>query len=88
MNTVFLYAGQGSQTVGMGKDFYENSERSKEIFDLAASVLDFDIKQVCFEENDLINNTRYTQAALVTTCLAMTNSFFLLLLDTDERETL
>ena len=56
----------------MGKYFYENSELSKEIFDLAASVLDFDIKQVCFEENDFINNTKYTQAALVTTCLAMT----------------
>lgn len=68
----FVYPGQGSQKVGMGKDFYENSERSKEIFDLAASVLDFDIKQVCFEENDFINNTKYTQAALVTTCLAMT----------------
>lgn len=68
----FVYPGQGAQKVGMGKDFYENSERSKEIFDLAASVLDFDIKQVCFEENDLINNTKYTQAALVTTCLAMT----------------
>lgn len=68
----FVYPGQGAQKVGMGKDFYENSERSKEIFDLAASVLDFDIKQVCFEENDFINNTKYTQAALVTTCLAMT----------------
>ena len=45
----FVYPGQGAQKVGMGKDFYENSERSKEIFDLAASVLDFDIKQVCFE---------------------------------------
>lgn len=67
-----VYPGQGAQKVGMGKDFYENSERSKEIFDLAASVLDFDIKQVCFEENDFINNTKYTQAALVTTCLAMT----------------
>ena len=68
----FVYPGQGAQKVGMGKDFYENSERSKEIFDLSASVLDFDIKQVCFEENDFINNTKYTQAALVTTCLAMT----------------
>ena len=68
----FVYPGQGAQKVGMGKDFYENSERSKEIFDMAASVLDFDIKQVCFEENDFINNTKYTQAALVTTCLAMT----------------
>lgn len=68
----FVYPGQGVQTVGMGKDFYENSEAAKEIYTKANGVLDFDIEEICFCENDDINNTEYTQAALVTTYLAMT----------------
>ncbi len=68
----FIYPGQGAQKVGMGKDFYDNSESAKQIYDLAEEVLDFSVKQVCFEENDKLDNTAYTQAALVTTCLAMT----------------
>ena len=68
----FIYPGQGSQKIGMGKDFYENSEISKNIFDKASEELDMDLTKLCFEENEYINNTRYTQPALVTTCLAMT----------------
>ena len=68
----FIYPGQGAQKVGMGKDFYEKSESARQIYDLAEDVLDFSVKQICFEENEKINNTAYTQAALVTTCLAMT----------------
>lgn len=68
----FIYPGQGVQSVGMGKDFYDNSALSKEIFDNASNAIDLDLKKICFEENDLINQTEYTQAALVTTYLAMT----------------
>ena len=68
----FVYPGQGVQAVGMGKDFYENSALAKEIYERADKVLDFDICHICFEENEEINNTEYTQAALVTTYLAMT----------------
>ena len=68
----FIYPGQGAQKVGMGKDFYENGALAKEVYDMANEELDFDVKDICFEENDLIDNTAYTQAALVTTCLAMT----------------
>lgn len=68
----FIYPGQGAQKVGMGKDFYENGTLAKAVFDKANDVLDFDIKEICFEENEKINSTDYTQAALVTTCLAMT----------------
>lgn len=68
----FIYPGQGAQKVGMGKDFYEKSESARQIYDLAEEALDFSVKQICFEENEKINNTAYTQAALVTTCLAMT----------------
>jgi [acyl-carrier-protein] S-malonyltransferase len=68
----FIYPGQGAQKVGMGKDFYENGALAKEVFDKAGEILDFDVKATCFEENEDINNTAYTQACLVTTCLAMT----------------
>lgn len=68
----FIYPGQGAQKIGMGKDFYETKPNARRIFDEADKVLDFDIKNICFEENELINNTKYTQAALVTTCLAIT----------------
>ncbi len=63
MKTAFLYAGQGSQTVGMGKDFYEKFPSFREVFD--APVLDFDLKRVCFEDPDnVINETRYTQPCM------------------------
>ena len=67
----FVFPGQGAQVVGMGKNFYENSELSKNIFDEAAELLDFDVKKVCFEENEAINITEYTQAAMLTTSVAM-----------------
>lgn len=68
----FIYPGQGAQKAGMGKDFYENSESAKELFDKASELLGLDMKALCFEENDRLDLTEYTQAALVTTCLAMT----------------
>lgn len=67
----FIFPGQGVQTAGMGKDFYENSEVARAIYDAASDVLDLDMKALCFEENDKLDLTEYTQAALVTTCLAM-----------------
>ncbi len=71
-NIAFVYPGQGVQVVGMGKDFYDNSMVSREIFQKAQNVLDFDINKICFLENEEINNTEYTQSALVTTYLAIT----------------
>lgn len=68
---VFIFPGQGCQTVGMGKDFYENSELAKEVYDKASELLQLDMKALCFEENDKLDLTEYTQAALVTTCIAM-----------------
>lgn len=68
----FLYPGQGAQKAGMGKDFYENSETVRKIYRAASEVLGIDMEALCFEENDLLDLTEYTQAALVTTCLAMT----------------
>lgn len=70
--TVFLYPGQGAQKAGMGADFYERSETARAIFDQAGEKLGLDMKALCFEENEKLDLTEYTQAALVTTCLAMT----------------
>lgn len=61
-----VFPGQGAQVVGMAKEFYDTYSESKEIFDIAERELDFDIKKVCFEKNDDINKTEFTQAAILT----------------------
>lgn len=68
----FIYPGQGAQKAGMGADFYENCPSARELFDQASDALGLDMKALCFEENDKLDLTEYTQAALVTTTLAMT----------------
>ena len=69
--TAFLFPGQGVQKCGMGKDFYENSQQAARLFEEAGDALGLDMKALCFEENDLLDQTEYTQVALVTTYLAM-----------------
>lgn len=68
----FIYPGQGAQKAGMGADFYENSALARKIYDSASEALRIDMRALCFEENDKLDLTEYTQAAMVTTCLAMT----------------
>ena len=67
----FMFPGQGAQKAGMGKDFYEQSETARKVIDKATELLDIDMKALCFEENEKLDQTEYTQAALVTVCLAM-----------------
>ena len=67
----FMFPGQGAQKAGMGKDFYEQSETARQVIDRASELLDIDMKELCFEENDRLDQTEYTQAALVTVCMAM-----------------
>ena len=66
----FMFPGQGAQKAGMGKDFYEQSETARKVIDKATELLDIDMKALCFEENDKLDQTEYTQAALVTVCQA------------------
>lgn len=69
--TAFIFPGQGSQKTGMGKDFYEACPAARQVYDLAGGWLGLDMRALCFEENDKLNRTEYTQAALLVTCLAM-----------------
>ena len=71
MRAAFIFPGQGAQKIGMGKDFYETFEVSKAVYDQASSWLGMDVCELCFEENDRLDITRYTQVALLTTELSI-----------------
>ena len=67
----FIFPGQGAQKAGMGKDFYEETSTGREVFDRASELLGFSMPELCFTENDRLDITEYTQAAMVTTSIAM-----------------
>jgi len=65
MKLGLLFPGQGSQFVGMAKDFYENSDKAKEMFEIASDSISEDFTKLMFEENDKLNQTEYTQPAIL-----------------------
>lgn len=68
----FIYPGQGAQVCGMGQEFYEQTEIGRQVFDMASELLGFSVPELCFTKNDRLDITEYTQAAMVTTSIAMT----------------
>ncbi len=60
-----IFPGQGSQTIGMGKSFYQNSEIAREMFDRAGERIGVDFKTLLFQENEQINETAFTQPAIL-----------------------
>ena len=69
----FVYPGQGTQYVGMGKELYENNKKAKELFDKIFNSLDINLKKVMFEgPEDLLKRTDYTQPAIVSLSLVLT----------------
>lgn len=60
----FIFPGQGAQYVGMGKDFYENIPTCREIIQKAGEISGVSLEEICFEENEKISITEYTQIAM------------------------
>jgi len=68
----FIFPGQGSQTIGMGKDFFENSDIAKDMISKASDRLGVDFENLLFKENDKLGQTQYTQPAiLLVSCIAL-----------------
>ncbi|MEO1958621.1 MAG: ACP S-malonyltransferase [Nautiliaceae bacterium] len=64
MKLGLLFPGQGSQFIGMGKDFYENSQKAREMFEIASDAIKVDFKKLMFEENEDLNKTEFTQPTI------------------------
>ena len=63
--TVFVFPGQGSQSIGMGKSFYNESEVAREMIENASERIGMDFKKLLFEENDNLEKTEFTQPAIL-----------------------
>lgn len=72
----FLFAGQGAQAAGMGKDFYDHFETSRTVFDRANLALGYNLQDLCFNgPQEKLNETEITQPAILTTSVAMLKAF-------------
>lgn len=69
--TAFLFAGQGAQTLGMARDLYEHFDIVKATFEQASQILGYDIRHLIDEDQDKLNQTRFTQPAILTTSVAI-----------------
>ncbi|AXQ79485.1 [acyl-carrier-protein] S-malonyltransferase [Streptococcus chenjunshii] len=69
--TAFLFAGQGAQKVGMAADLYEAYPIVKETFSTASRILGYDLRELINHDEEKLNQTRYTQPAILTTSVAI-----------------
>lgn len=69
--TAFIFPGQGAQYVGMAREFYETYEESRRVFDEASAAAGYSIEELCFTENEKLDETRYTQPALLTASVSV-----------------
>lgn len=69
--TAFVFPGQGTQYIGMGKDFYDNYDEAKRVFEMGSEILNKNLCKLCFEENEEIHKTENTQIAVFTVSLAI-----------------
>lgn len=60
-----IFPGQGSQSFGMGKDFYDSSDVAREMIEAASDRVGFDFKALMFQENDKLEKTEFTQPAIL-----------------------
>ena len=67
----FVFPGQGAQYTGMAQDFYEKFPVSREVFDKASEASGLDVAALCFEKNEKLNITEYTQIAMLTAEIAI-----------------
>lgn len=69
--TAYLFAGQGAQYLGMGRDLYDQYDIVRKTFDEATSVLGYDVRDLIDTDEEKLNQTRYTQPAILTTSVAI-----------------
>ena len=69
--TAFIFPGQGAQSPGMAKDFYDTFSVCRQVFELASQAGGLDVAELCFTENDRLNITEYTQIAMLAAEIAM-----------------
>ncbi|MFK4946809.1 [acyl-carrier-protein] S-malonyltransferase [Lactococcus garvieae] len=71
MKTAFLFSGQGAQKLGMAKDLYDEFDIVRETFDQASQVLGYDLRGLIDNDEAKLNETQYTQPAILTTSVAI-----------------